>query len=78
MKLRRGLLYLRGAKDDSVIVLSSAGSFFLVPAETDGHWAETVVHSEEILVFCNNNTVKFNRDSAVVKYDTQREPYVQY
>ena len=49
--------YLRGAKDDSVIVLSAAGSFFLLPTETDGHWTEAVVHAEEILVFCDDSTV---------------------
>lgn len=49
--------YLCGAKDDSVIVLSSAGSFFLLSTETDGHWAEAIVHAEEILVFCDDNTV---------------------
>lgn len=49
--------YLCGAKDDSIIVLSSAGSFLLLSTETDGHWTEAIVHAEEILVFCDDNTV---------------------
>lgn len=50
-------VYLRGAEDDSVIVLSSAGSFFLLSAETDGHRTEAIIHAEEILMFCDENTV---------------------
>lgn len=53
---REVAVYLCGAKDDSVIVLSSAGSFFLLSTETDGHWTEAIVHAEEILVFCDDNT----------------------
>lgn len=49
--------YLCGAKDDSAIVLSSAGSFFLLSTEADGHWTEAIVHAEEILVFCDDNTI---------------------
>lgn len=45
--------YLRGAKDDSVVVLSSTGSFFLLSTETDGHWAEAIIHAKEVLVFCD-------------------------
>lgn len=50
-------IYLCGAKDDSAIVLSSTGSFFLLSTETDGHWAEAIVHAKEILVFCDDNVV---------------------
>lgn len=47
---RRGQVYLRGAEDDSAVVLSSAGSFLLLAAEADGHWAEALVDPEEVLV----------------------------
>ncbi len=62
---------LRGAKDDSAIVLSSTGSFFLLSTETDGHWTEAIVHAEEILVFWVENTdinttVKNNNRSAAL------------
>lgn len=54
------LVYLCGTKDDSVIVLCSAGSFFLLTTKTDGHWTEAVVYAEEILVFCEDSTKKKN------------------
>lgn len=56
-KGRKALFYLCGAKDDSVIVLSSTGSFFLLSTETDGYWTEAIVHAEEILVFCDESTI---------------------
>lgn len=49
--------YLCSAEDDAAVVLSSAGSLLLLPAEADGHRAEAVVHAEEILVFCGGKRV---------------------
>lgn len=51
-------VYLCGAKDDSVIVLSSTGSFLLLSAETDGHRTEAIIHAKEILMFCDDNKEK--------------------
>lgn len=45
-------VYLCGAEDDSVIVLSPTGSLFLISAEADSHWAEAIVNPKEVLVFC--------------------------
>lgn len=57
LRKRKVLVYLCGTKDDSVIVLSSTGSFFLLPTKTNGHWTEAVVYAEEILVFCDDSVV---------------------
>lgn len=57
LRRRKLLVHLCGAKDDSVIVLSSTGSFFLLPTETDGNWTEAVIYAEEILVFCDDSMV---------------------
>lgn len=44
--------YLCGTKDDPVVILGTTGTFFLLPAETDGHRSKAVVHAKEILVVC--------------------------
>lgn len=54
-------VYLCGAKNDSAVVLSSTGSFFLLSTETNGHWTEAIVHAEEILVFCIDNIVTYTQ-----------------
>lgn len=58
-------VYLRGAEDDSAIVLSSAGSFLLLTAEADGHWTEAIVDAEEVLMFYDSDTTwRFKRSSS--------------
>lgn len=49
--------YLCGAEDDSVIVLSSTGSFLLISAEANGHRPEAIINPKEVLVFYENITV---------------------
>ena len=44
-------MYLCGAEDDPVVVLCSAGTLPLLPAEADGHRAEALVDAKEVLVF---------------------------
>lgn len=50
--------YLCGAKYDSTVVLSAAGSFFLLSTEADGHRPEAFVNSKKILMFCDGRTDK--------------------
>ena len=62
-------VYLCGAKDDSVIVLSTAGSFLLLSTETDGHRTEAIIHTKEILMFCDDDKEKKKNNGGALSYN---------